>query len=68
MIRQRLATEVVEKCGETIDGDTRLGYTIDYYSIIGADFLSIFVLNIPRIFFNIAIFFLENFNLALHYN
>ena len=35
---------------------------------IGADFLSIFVLNIPRIFFNIAIFFLENFNLALHYN
>ena len=24
---------------------------------IGADFLSIFVLNIPRIFFNIAIFF-----------
>ena len=37
-------------------------------SVIGADLLSIFVLNIPRIFFNIAIFFLENFNLALHYN
>ena len=35
---------------------------------IGADFLSIFVLNIPRIFFNIANFFLENFNLALPYN
>ena len=28
---------------------------------IGADFLSIFVLNIPRIFFNIANFFLRKF-------
>ena len=28
---------------------------------IGADLLSIFVLNIPRIFFNIAIFFLRKF-------
>ena len=36
--------------------------------IIGADFLSIFVLNILKIFFNIAIFSLENFNLTLHYN
>ena len=35
---------------------------------MGADFLSIFVRNIQKIFFNIAIFLLENFNLALHYN